>query len=326
MNSMTARTRRPRREPRSANVEDNFGMVAPALHGMPHMQPAQQNGDMAGSPPVHPLRAHFHTAEEAGAQQMRDPRLLENDDAGLPVWARLTEPSQTPLARSMYMQQIQNLFQSVLHNTRSNRPTRLTLTSVQGGEGEMRIAADLARAVVANRMRAVLVDADLRNPEFSHEFGLGGHMGLGECLEGRTVLGQSIVSNVEPGMDFVPAGGSRVPPEMLMTAQRLNAVMNALAQDYNIIIVKIPPPGTYPETAQIAALSDIVLLAALSGRTSRAQVENALWQLTSSQPAPHNPGLIITGVREPDFLGTGPTVMRGAHWQPMNRGGDFRAA
>lgn len=302
----------PRREPQPAEAStdtDGFGQLGPALHAMPHMHPRPSDANMAAA-----------TADIQPAL-----RTLEHDDAGLPVWARITEPSHTHLARSMYMQQIQNLFQSVLHNGRTQRPTRLMLTSAQGGEGEMRIAADLARTSAANRMRAVLVDADLHNPELSVQYNTGPHAGLAECLEGRAVLSESIISNVEAGVDMVPAGQSRVAAESLMTSQRLNAVLNALGQDYHIIIIKAPPPGPCPETGQLAALSDIVLLTALSGHTSRSMAERALWQLSSQLPQPGGAGLIITGVSEPDFLGTGSNVMRSAQWHP-GCGTGFRAA
>ncbi|PLX35587.1 MAG: hypothetical protein C0605_09370 [Hyphomicrobiales bacterium] len=302
--SMGAERREPYpAEPASA---DAFGQLAPALHGMPHMQP--RSGGASG------------------------PATLEHDDSGLPVWARLTEPSETQLARSMYMQQILNLFQSVQHNSRTRRPTRLLLAAVQGGEGEMRVAADLARVVAENRMRAVLIDADMANPEMSTEYDALSHAGLADCLEGQQVLSQCVVSNIESGIDLVPAGHSRIAPQKLMTAERLNAVLNALAQDYDILIIKAAPPSACPETGQLAALSDIVLLAALTGHTSRAQAEQALWHISGKAAGSVSPGLIITGVSEPDFLGTGPTVMRSDAWPPANShdgphpGGGSRAA
>ncbi len=225
---------------------------------------------------------------------------VEKNYANLPVLARLPADADPPRARAFHEQQIYNLFQMAFHRSIMGRSRLVVVTSVRGGEAETKTAFDLARIMNASHLKTVLVEADIRNPELERHLGLAHHPGLADFLAGSSTITQSILKNSGDGMDIMPAGQSRSDPAQLLTPQRLGSVLTALDRIYEVMIVKTPPPGSFPETGWLAQKSCMTLLCMKSGAKSDIAARSLAY-LASEGVDPSHMGIVLTGLSEQQY-------------------------
>ncbi len=223
-----------------------------------------------------------------------------DDYKNLPVIAKLPTMNNSPQSRSYYDQQIYNLFQIAFQRSIMSRSKLVVVTSAASGQGEMKTAFDMARMMQKNRLKTILVDADFRNPELQNHLGLGQHPGLAGFLSGRFALSQSIARSSASDIDVMVSGHSSIDPAQLLNPQRLATVLGALDRLYDIMVVKAPPPGLFPETAWLAAKSCMSMICTqkISAGQNTAQ---ALHDLVSQGVDSARIGVILTGLEEQDF-------------------------
>ncbi len=239
--------------------------------------------------------------ESAGQKTQAAPvSNVAKDYANLPVLARLPADASLSRSREFHEQQIYNLFQMAFHRSIMGRSKLVVVTSVRGGEAETKTAFDLARIMNANRLKTVLVEADIRNPELERHLDLANHPGLADFLAGSSTFSQSILRNSGDGMDVMPAGQSPSDPAQLLTPQRLGSVLTALDRIYDVMIVKTPPPGLFPETGWLAQKSCMTLLCMKSGAEGDIAA-SSLAYLASEGVDPSHMGIILTGLGEQQY-------------------------
>ncbi len=223
------------------------------------------------------------------------PAVDETGYGELPVLARLPGDLHFPQSREFHEQQIYNLFQIAFHRSIMGRSKLVVVTSTRAGEEESRTAFDLARMTSANRLKTVLVEADIRNPELQTRLGLRPHPGLAGFLSGNATFAQSLLKNPAGGMDIMLAGQLQGDPAHLLTPQRLGSVLTALDQLYDIMIVKTPPPGLFPETLWLASKACVTMLCVRSG-TPVEVASRTLDHLSSQGMDKVHGGVVLTGL------------------------------
>ncbi len=266
------------------------GGIAQSGHIPDEVQEILQNPNML-------WRATGSSGGEASAPDAGEQRAGYKN---LPVIAKLPAASNSPRSGNYYDQQIYNMFQIAFQRSIMGRSKLVVVTSTKAGEGEMKTAFDMARMMQKNRLKTILVDADFRNPELQSNLGLGLHPGLAGFLSGRFSLSQSIAKSTQSDIDVMVSGHSNIGPEQLLSPQRLAMVLDALERLYDIIIVKAPPPGPFPETAWLAAKSCMTMICAQKDGASQSAAQ-ALYHLGSHGLEPAGIGIVLTGLGEQDF-------------------------
>jgi len=166
------------------------------------------------------------------------------------------------------------------------RVQTLLVTSPQPKDGKSVIAANLARAMAAGGVRVVLVDADLRMPGLDQWFKRSNERGLTDWLATDGVPPEQLIPELVqhtdiPGLSLVTTGPPPQDASILLSSDRLRAVIEALSEDFDRVILDGPPVVVAPDTIGLARLVQSTLLVVSPDRTSRRLARHALALLTS---------------------------------------------
>lgn len=165
-----------------------------------------------------------------------------------------------------------------LRDMRRTRPLRkILITSTIPQEGKSMVAANLACTLAgASEQKVLLLEGDVRRPALTEVFGIHGHPGLCEWLQGERSLMTSIYRIEETGFWIMPAGMSPANPLELLQSGKLSALLGQLSEWFDTIIVDSPPLLPLADTSVWVRLSDGVLLVTRQGKTEKRQLKRGL--------------------------------------------------
>ena len=209
------------------------------------------------------------------------------------------DPSQhSPAAESIRALRTVLLFQ--LRHVQGSRV--LLVTSPNPEEGKSSIALNLAAAFGQNNMKVILIDADLRKPKLHRVLKLPASPGLTDALEKQVSLKSAIRSNASGlGFDFLSCGTMSHHPTELLGSRELKEILQALNQEYDIVIFDTPP---YLAVADVSVLSEEaagIVLVTLYQKTDRRHLHDVKRRFTS--PSLKALGVVINkvSVKERDY-------------------------
>jgi capsular exopolysaccharide synthesis family protein len=166
--------------------------------------------------------------------------------------------------------------------TGPNRPSDgwsqrvLLITSAGPGEGKTTVAANLAVAAARVGLRVVLLDADLRKPGVSEEFGLGDAPGLSDLLADRGQVEDYLLDFGVPGLHILAAGSIPPNPGELLASGQAHQVLEQLRQRCDLVVVDSAPVTRVADTCELIPVADRVVLVTRRGVTHAHSVADAV--------------------------------------------------
>jgi capsular exopolysaccharide synthesis family protein len=155
-----------------------------------------------------------------------------------------------------------------LHYIQPDAPLRcLLVTSANPQEGKSTTAANLAISFAQADQRVLLIDADMRRPSVERMFNLKSSRGLSEILTGRFPVDASIRRNIIEGLDVIPCGTIPSNPAELLGSKAMKALLPALKEHYDMIVLDSPPLFAVTDAAVLATEADGVIVVAAAGET-----------------------------------------------------------
>jgi succinoglycan biosynthesis transport protein ExoP len=154
----------------------------------------------------------------------------------------------------------------------------LGFTSALSGEGKSTIAGAYSLLAAQMRSRAILVDCDLRNPALSAALAPGAEHGILEVIAGKKSLEDVLWRDSKSSLCFLPgATKSRVAhsSEILASAS-LRTFFADLRQNYDYVIVDLPPLAPIVDVRSTAGLVDSYVFVIEWARTKVDVAEFAL--------------------------------------------------
>jgi capsular exopolysaccharide synthesis family protein len=155
---------------------------------------------------------------------------------------------------------------------RHERGTRtVAITSPGRGDGRTITAINLAGALAqASDARVVLVEADLRHPGVARALGMPPGRGLSSYLLDASMAPEAVISR-PPTVAFavVTAGAASSMPYELLKSPRLAALLAALRERFDYVVVDTPPALPYPDVGILRDLVDGFLVVVRANRTPR---------------------------------------------------------
>jgi protein-tyrosine kinase len=151
---------------------------------------------------------------------------------------------------------------SRLYQIREKMPLkRLLVTSALPKEGKSFVAANLAQVLVRQHgRRALVIDADLRNPGMHRHFGAQPRPGLSNYLAGEcdefSVLQRGPMEN----LFFLPAGETATGAAELLSNGRLKLLLQRLEPMFDWIILDSSPVIPVSDSTIVAGYCDGVLV------------------------------------------------------------------
>ncbi|MDE2319764.1 MAG: formate--tetrahydrofolate ligase [Rhodospirillales bacterium] len=164
----------------------------------------------------------------------------------------------------------------------------LAVTAARPGEGKTTLCVALARTLAAAGVKVLAIDGDLRQPSFNAIFGIRGKPGLADHLAGQAALADCVVQDRLTPLSVLPAGTQSRAALNLLLSTALPALLGALREDYDLILLDAPPAFALAEGRVLARLADAALLCVRWGNTPRHVVCGAITLL-------HEAGASIAG-------------------------------
>jgi capsular exopolysaccharide synthesis family protein len=144
-------------------------------------------------------------------------------------------------------------------------------------EGKSTIAANLA-LVASLGQRALLVDADLHCPVQHEQFGLSRAPGLVELLAAPEVALDDFVQRAGT-LEVLTAGRAVLRAGDLATSKRMEQVIQATLDRYELVVLDSPPILHASDAAGLAAHPCVDVVLVVNGSTRRRAIRHALREL-----------------------------------------------
>jgi capsular exopolysaccharide synthesis family protein len=163
---------------------------------------------------------------------------------------------------------------SRLYQLRNHQPLRtLLITSSVAGEGKTFVASNLARSIVHQSERRVLViDADLRCPRLNAVLGAPPAPGLSDYLLGETDEPSIIQYGGEGNLCLIPCGNRVAHPSELLSNGRLKTLLDRVGPAFDWVILDSPPCLPVADAGIVAPCCDGVLLVVRAEFTPSAMI------------------------------------------------------
>ncbi len=146
----------------------------------------------------------------------------------------------------------------------------IMLTSPSPGEGKSTTAGNLAVALAQTGRSVIVVDADLRRPTMHKVFGVLNNLGLTTAiLDSQTPLARQLQETHVPGVRVMTSGPIPPNPAELLNSQRMSNLIQALAEEADIVVFDTPPVLTVADAAILAPQMDGCMLVVHTGKTRR---------------------------------------------------------
>jgi capsular exopolysaccharide synthesis family protein len=156
--------------------------------------------------------------------------------------------------------------------------TTLMVTSTVPSEGKTLTVANLAMTLTESYARRVLlIDADLRRPTVHQVFGLPNVAGLADVL--RMDHGPISVLQVSKLLSVLPAGRLDASPMAGLTSDRMRALLEQSATEFDWVLLDAPPVAGMPDASLVAGLTRAVLFVIEAGTTQYGLIDKAMTEL-----------------------------------------------
>jgi protein-tyrosine kinase len=144
----------------------------------------------------------------------------------------------------------------------------LLVSSAMAGEGKTFVAVNLARAIVQQHGRRVLlIDTDLRLSRMHIMLGASLAPGVSEYLLGDADMFSVLQRGAQEGLFFIGGGKTTSNPAELIGSGRLRPLIQRLAPVFDWIILDSPPSVPVTDASLLAEISDGVLMVVKAGET-----------------------------------------------------------
>jgi receptor protein-tyrosine kinase len=161
----------------------------------------------------------------------------------------------------------------------------LAVCSAVAGEGKTSLAVGMAVTLAQDfpERRVLLVEMDVQRPALADDFGVEAGPGIIDCL----VQGEPLLACCRPtfleNLHIVPAGQSASVPGRPFRSSGVAAVVDAMRQSYETVILDLPPILTNSDAVLLTDLADGVICVIRAGITPISMVNRAVEQLDQSK-------------------------------------------
>ncbi len=158
----------------------------------------------------------------------------------------------------------------------------LLITSPGPDEGKSTTLANLGVTIAQIEKRVILVDCDLRRPRLHQIWGLENQIGFTTMmLEEHYLEEPPLQATPIENLLLLPSGQLPPRPADLLGSQRMDAVVERLLQEADMLLFDAPPVMGVTDAVVLATKVDGVLLVVSAGETKREDAQNALARLNA---------------------------------------------
>lgn len=157
------------------------------------------------------------------------------------------------------------------------------LTSCSPNEGKSTVSLHLSRSFAEAGKKTLLIDADMRKSVLFSEYADGSHTsGLSHLLTGQASFEEAAVSTQYPDLDILFAGVYPPNPVRLLESKEFHDLIAAVREEYDYVIIDLPPIGSVIDAAVAAKVCDGVAMVVASEVNSARDARECKRQLEKS--------------------------------------------
>jgi capsular exopolysaccharide synthesis family protein len=162
----------------------------------------------------------------------------------------------------------------------TNKPLKtLLVTSALPREGKTDVLVNLGIVLAQNRMRVLLIDADLRRPALHRRLGLDNLIGLCQIfVHPELGIDYSFQPTSVTGLSVITSGDTPPNPSELLSSQCMESILEELKSNYDIILIDTPPILPVTDAAAMLPFVDGVLMVVKPGSTNLATLRRVVEQ------------------------------------------------
>ena len=129
------------------------------------------------------------------------------------------------------------------------------LTSALRGEGKSTTAINLSYVLAEANKKTLLIEADMRLPRIQRLLQFQETVGLSNVLAGVSKLEEAIRRGVFwDTLSILPSGEIPPNPSELLSSMKMKHILSTLAEDYDYIIIDLPPITAVSDGLAISTL------------------------------------------------------------------------
>ncbi len=156
------------------------------------------------------------------------------------------------------------------------------VTSSIRGEGKSTTAVNLSYVLAEKGSRVLLIDGDLRIPSIAKKMRIKSVPGLTDLLMGEELSLEAFRSELQENWYILPSGEIPPNPSELLGSRRMETVLAALREQFDYIIIDLPPVNLVSDAVSIAGLITGMVLVVREFYTEKGDLDNCVRQLRLS--------------------------------------------
>jgi exopolysaccharide transport family protein len=223
------------------------------------------------------LDNYFSTAEDV-EQHVGVPYI-----GSIPLVSSISgKPGQRPAdylidkPHSGFAEAFRNLRAAILFSDLDKSAKTVAIVSSLPDEGKTSATYCLGRMCALSGTRTIVIDGDVRRRQLTEVAGIEPQSGLLEVLFGEVQLGRAIVSDEATGLHILPLAERAHTPRDVFGSRAFDAMIGALRQSYDLIIIDTGPILLLAETRVLAKKVDQVVVAARWRKTNRGTLRETI--------------------------------------------------
>ena len=207
---------------------------------------------------------------------------------GLPVLGVISNHKNNdgiPITESQPLSPVTEAFRTLRTNVKYagaglEKPLRsILVTSAMPGEGKTEVLVNLGVVMAQNKLRVLLMDADLRRPALHRRLGLDNMVGLSQIfVHPELGMGYSMQPTRINGLTAMTSGDTPPNPSELLGSQLMGTILEELKNMYDVLLIDAPPALAVTDAAVMAPYVEGVLLVIKPGLTTMAPLSRLVNQ------------------------------------------------
>lgn len=175
----------------------------------------------------------------------------------------------------------------------------LGVTSSFRSEGKSLTSINLAYTFAEAGKDVLLIEGDMRLPTMSGRLGLMAKPGLSNLLVGTDSVARAVqeYDAMDGGraisIDVLVSGDIPPTPSELLGSARMSAFLTKMREQYDVIILDLPPVGAVPDAIVASHLVDGMIVVVRAGHAVRGGLADTMRQLSLAEA--HVLGFVFNG-------------------------------
>ena len=181
---------------------------------------------------------------------------------------------KTPFAITESFKQLRT---NLCYSVAAEKCPVFAITSDFSGAGKSLISANLAITFAQLGKKTLLVEGDLRCPDFKHIFKSVNNVGLSELLSGNVKEDENPVTDVGyDNMSVIFSGRIPPNPSELLGSDRMRELVESWHEEYDVVILDLPPVFEVADAGVLSTLISGYVLVARSDHSDTTALSSAV--------------------------------------------------